>query len=134
MLHRRECGGIMRIHSIILTVAILFAATTAGNAAIDKLQKQDARNLAVGMLQLYYNIGKSCIEFTKDTVLALPNLPKGIAVDIFHIGGEEAPSAYYMTAKEKREREQGKRLEKAMEKEEKKALKLEDKDGFTKIR
>ncbi len=118
---------------LIILVGLLLSIPTLSPAAIDRLQKEDGARLAVGLLRLYYNIGKSCLVFAKTLVVSAPNLPKGIATDIFHIQPEGAPSAYYMTKEEKKEREKQKRLEKRLEKE----LELEEekeKDGLTKIR
>jgi hypothetical protein len=107
----------MRSKIILLFLAGVICFATPSHAAIDRLQGKDFPNLAIGLLNLYYNIGKGALIGTRDVVVNIPSLPKAIMTDVLGIRTEGAPSAYYMTEKEKRERRRQKRLEERLERE-----------------
>jgi len=114
-----------------LVLIALFLSSPAF-ASIDKLQKEDGQRLVVGLLNLYYNIGKGFIGYCKDTVYAFPDLPKAIATDVFQVGQQGVPS-YYMTEQEKQEREKQELMEKSLKKEEKGLKQKEGGQGITSI-
>ena len=107
----------MRKLALLLALFILAVSSLPAFAAIDRLQKEDFPRFALYMARLYYNIGKSMIDYGKTVFLGLDDFPKAVATDVFHIGDKGVPGAYYMTKKERRERERQKHLEEAAEKE-----------------
>ena len=104
------------MRALVPIVAIALLAILAGpsSAAIDKLQREDFPNFAIGMARLYYNVGKGVFQYVKTVIVSAPNLPKGIAVDVFNVG-QKAEPAYYLTKKERRERDRQKRMESRLE-------------------
>ncbi|MCX6355272.1 MAG: hypothetical protein NTZ78_10270 [Candidatus Aureabacteria bacterium] len=117
---------------ILPLVLITIFLSSPASAAIDKLQKEDAQRLVVGLMNLYYNIGKGFVGYCKDTVYAIPDLPKAIATDVFQVGQKGVPS-YYQTEQEKKELEKQERMEKTLKKEEKKLQQKEGGQGITSI-
>lgn len=111
----------MRTTVAVLAAVWLLAPLSPAEAAIDRLQKEDGQRFVIGMLNLYYNIGKGVLEYGRDVALGLPKLPVAIATDVFQVGQKKEPEAYYMTEREKRERERQERLERRLRVEEEKA-------------
>jgi hypothetical protein len=108
-----------RITVVVATIILLSTCSTL-SAAIDHLQKEDFPRFAVGILRLYYNIGKGLVDYTKVVALGLPKLPMAIATDIFQVGQKKEPGTYYMTEQEKKQRDMEKRMQERMKKLEKK--------------
>lgn len=106
----------MRTLSLAVATIILFAFSHPASAAIDRLQKQDFPRFAIYMLRLYYNIGKSTLDYTKTCITSLPDLPKAVYYGVLQGGRKGEPRGYYMTRKERREYERQKRLERLEEK------------------
>ena len=73
-----------------------------------------------GILQLYYNICRGILDFGKTVVVTSPDLPKAVATDVFQVGQKRIPEAYYMTEREKQERERQDELERRLKKQRKK--------------
>jgi len=105
----------------VLAALMLCAIPSISPAAIDHLQKEDFSRFGIGILRLYYNIGKGAVDYAKVVALGLPKLPMAIATDIFQVGQKKEPGAYYMTEREKKQREMEKRIQERMEKLDKKA-------------
>jgi hypothetical protein len=101
---------------IIVAFALLVACACPSYAAIDKLQKDDAARFGVGMLNLYYNIGKGIVTFPKTIFLGLAKLPGAVATDMFQVGQKGEPGGYYMTEQERLEKEKQKKEERRLEK------------------
>lgn len=108
----------MRFPLIFLAAVTAFLPALPCSAAIDHLQKEDGQRLVVGLLNLYYNIGKGLFAYTKDTALALDDMPKAVATDVFQVGQKGAPEAYYMTERERQEKEKQKKMEERLRKRE----------------
>jgi len=105
----------MHKSAIVLAFAVIIACACPSHAAIDKLQKEDAARFGVGMLNLYYNIGKGIVIFPKTIFLGLAKLPGAVATDIFQVGQKGEPGGYYMTEQERREKEKQKQEERRLE-------------------
>jgi len=111
----------MRKIAATIAASIIISTVLPASAAIDKLQKEDGQRFLIGILNLYYNMGKGLFEYGRDVALGLPKLPKAIATDVFQIGQKREPEAYYMTEKERLERERQEKLERRLRAEEEKA-------------
>jgi len=109
----------MHKKSVVLAIAALIAFAYPSSGAIDKLQKEDGMRFGVGILNLYYNIAKGVIIFPQTVVLGLCELPKAVATDIFQVGQKGEPTAYYMTEKERKEKEKQKKEERLLKEQEK---------------
>lgn len=118
----------MRTLIPVLLVFVLLAFSYPASAAIDRLQKGDFPRFAIGIANLYYNIGKGCFQYAKDCLVGLPNLPKGVAVDVLNVGKKGEP-AYYLTKKERKERDRQKRLESRLRADEDRAESLDEGDS-----
>lgn len=110
----------MRTTAVVLVAVALVAAVSPAGAAIDRFTKEDPARFGTGILQLYYNICKGCVEFGKTVVVTAPDLPKAVATDVFQVGQKRIPEAYYMTEREKQERERQDQLEKRLQQQKKK--------------
>ncbi|MCX6357656.1 MAG: hypothetical protein NT045_07280 [Candidatus Aureabacteria bacterium] len=108
-----------RIIVVLVLVAVALLPSRAP-AAIDKLQKEDGPRLLIGLLNLYFNIGKGVLEYGRDTVMAADDMPKAIATDVFQVGQKNVPGAYYATEEEKKARVKQKREEEQLHQQEKK--------------
>lgn len=108
----------MRI-AVALGLLLVVSSPSLAPAAIDKLQKEDGPRFVIGMLNLYYNIGKGLLGYGTDVVTALPDLPKAVATDVFQVGQKSAPG-YYLTEEEKQQIKQQKRTEQQLRAQEKK--------------
>jgi hypothetical protein len=122
---------------ICLALFLMFTVNISPvSGAIDRIEKEDGERFVVGFLRLYYNIGKGLVDFTKTAVLSIPSVPRAVATDILNVGQKTAPSAYYMTEQERKERKRQKRLEAQQRKEYEDTLIKErggkpgDKDNF----
>ncbi|MDD5556042.1 MAG: hypothetical protein PHN82_02205 [bacterium] len=109
----------MRTTAVVFLAVASLAASSPLHAAIDRLQKEDGPRFVVGIMRLYYNIGKWVVEYGRDVALGLPRLPMAIATDIFQVGQQREPDAYYMTERELEERDRQLRREERMRRREK---------------
>jgi hypothetical protein len=105
---------------VLIAAAILAAAASPAGAAIDRFTKEDPARFGTGILQLYYNICRGILDFGKTVVVTSPDLPKAVATDVFQVGQKRIPEAYYMTEREKQERERQDELERRLKKQRKK--------------
>lgn len=105
--------------AVVLAFFALIAFAYPSSAAIDRIQKEDGMRFGVGILNLYYNIAKGVVIFPKTVVLGLCKLPKAVATDIFQVGQKGEPTAYYMTEKERKEKERQKKQELLLREQEK---------------
>ena len=110
----------MRTTAVVILAVAALAASSPLNAAIDRFTKEDPARFGIGILQLYYNICKGILDYGKTVVVTAPDLPKAIATDVFQVGQKRVPEAYYMTEREKQERERQDKLEKRLERQKKK--------------
>ena len=110
----------MRTTAVVILAVAALAASSPLNAAIDRFTKEDPARFGIGILQLYYNICKGILDYGKTVVVTAPDLPKAIATDVFQVGQKRVPEAYYMTEREKQERERQDKLEKRLEQQKRK--------------
>ena len=109
----------MQKMAVVLALFALIALAYPSYAAIDRIQKEDGMRFGVGILNLYYNILNGVAIFPKIVFLGLCDLPKAVATDVFQVGQKGVPSAYYMTEKERQEKEKQNKTEQLLKEQEK---------------
>jgi hypothetical protein len=110
----------MRTIAVVTLAVAALAAASPLHAAIDRFTKEDPARFGVGILHLYYNICKGLLDYGKTVVVTAPDLPKAVATDIFQVGQKRVPEAYYMTEREKQERDRQDKLQERLERQKKK--------------
>jgi hypothetical protein len=109
----------MQKMAVVLATVALLAFAHPSSAAIDRVQKEDGMRFGVGILNLYYNILSAVVVFPKTVFLGLCDLPKAVATDMLQVGQKGEPSAYYMTERERQEKEKQKAQEELLKQKEK---------------